>query len=93
MNAELIEQLKKAMKKPHVNSACIGCGACAAIAGEVFELDDMGLSRVASLPQYPESETDDAISACPVSAISWQASDENGQYLDGIKEHEDVPRK
>ncbi len=90
MNADSIERLKKTMKKPHVNSTCIGCGACAAIAGEVFELDDMGLSRVTSLSEYPESETEDAISACPVSAISWQTADENGQYLNGVKEHEDI---
>lgn len=31
MNAAL-ENLKNALKKPHVNSSCIGCGACAAIA-------------------------------------------------------------
>lgn len=89
MNAAL-ETLKNAMKKPHVNSTCIGCGACAAIAGDVFDLDDMGLSCVKPLPEYPESETDDAISACPVSAISWQSADADGQYLNEVQEHQDV---
>lgn len=89
MNAAL-ENLKNALKKPHVNSTCIGCGACAAIAGDVFDLDEMGLSCVKSLPEYPESDTDDAISACPVSAISWQSADENGEYLNGVAEHQDV---
>ncbi|MFB0965152.1 MAG: ferredoxin [Patescibacteria group bacterium] len=89
MNAAL-ENLKNALKKPHVNSACIGCGACAAIAGYVFDLNDMGLSCVKSLPEYPESDTDDAISACPVSAISWQPTDESGEYLNGVTEHQDV---
>ncbi|MFZ3232613.1 MAG: ferredoxin [Patescibacteria group bacterium] len=89
MNAAL-ENLKNALKKPHVNSTCIGCGACAAIAGDVFDLDEMGLSCVKSLPEYPESDTDDAISACPVSAISWQPADENGEYLNGVAEHQDV---
>lgn len=50
----------------------------------------MGLSCVKSLPEYPESDTDDAISACPVSAISWQPADENGEYLNGVTEHQDV---
>lgn len=89
MNANL-DILKKAMKKPHVNSTCIGCGACAAIAGDVFDLNDMGLSCVKSLPEYPESDTDDAIAACPVSAISWQDADDNGEYLNGLKEHQDA---
>lgn len=89
MNANL-ENLKNALKKPHVNSSCIGCGACTAIAGDVFFLDDSGLSRVVALSDYPESDTDDAISACPVSAISWQGTDENGEYLNGLKEHQDV---
>jgi len=56
----------------------------------VFDLDEMGLSCVKSLPEYPESDTDDAISACPVSAISWQPADENGEYLNGVAEHQDV---
>lgn len=90
MNTIALEQLGKSFKKPHVNSTCIGCGACTAIAGDVFELDEMGLSRVVALSKYPEIETDDAISACPVSAISWQMADEKGTYLNGLKEHEDA---
>lgn len=89
MNGAL-ENLKNALKKPHVNSSCIGCGACAAIAGDVFDMNDMGLSCVKPMPEYPESDTDDAISACPVSAISWQNADENGEYLNGLTEHQDA---
>jgi ferredoxin len=68
-------QLKKLSKKPYVNASCIGCGACAAICGDVFELDAEGISKAVTLETYPEAEVDDAISACPVAAISWQDAD------------------
>lgn len=89
VNAAL-ENLRKALKKPHVNSSCIGCGACVAIAGDVFELDGDGLSCVNALPEYPEGEVDDAISACPVSAISWQPANEDGTYMNGTQQHQDI---
>ncbi len=82
--------LKGIIKKPHVNSACIGCSVCSAISGEVFTLDDDGLSVVLPLDNYEWHDVDDSIAACPVAAISWQEADENGEYLHGIKEHEDV---
>ena len=34
------------MKVKVNQEACIGCGACASIAGEVFEINDEGLSQV-----------------------------------------------
>lgn len=90
----LTEQQKSALKwiikKPHVNSTCIGCSACVAISGEVFELNDDGLSCVRNLANYDWHDVDDSISACPVNAISWQEADENGNYLNWIIEHEDV---
>jgi hypothetical protein len=47
-----IENLKN-LRKPHVNSSCIGCCACAAISGDVFEMDmDTGLSTVKMLDSY-----------------------------------------
>jgi hypothetical protein len=40
MNETALETLKNGLKrKPHVNSTCIGCSACTAISGAVFELD------------------------------------------------------
>jgi len=67
-----IEPLKK-IRKPHVNESCIGCCACAAISGEVFEMSmDTGLSTVRTLESYEGKNVDDAIAACPVRAISWQ---------------------
>lgn len=82
--------LKGVIKKPHVNSACIGCSACVAISWEVFDLNDDGLSIVKPLSDYSGHDVDDSIVACPVNAISWQEADENGEYLNGLKEHDDV---
>ena len=82
--------LKWTLRKPHVNSTCIGCSACTAISGDVFELDDQGLSRVKRCDTYEWQDVDDSIAACPVNAISWQTMDTNGEYTGGVREHEDV---
>ncbi len=70
------EQIKKLQewwtKYPDVNETCIGCSACVAISDEVFELDDEGLSVVKTCANYDDKFVDDAISACPVDAISWK---------------------
>jgi len=70
------EQRKKlnenGIKAPHVNETCIGCSACVAIAWEVFELDEDWLSVVLESDNYIEEDVDNAISACPVDAISWK---------------------
>ena len=50
---------------------CIGCGACGAIAPDVFEMDDDGLAT-AVVDEVPFDLKDDAIDAmegCPVNAI------------------------
>ena len=86
-----ISQLKWIIRKPHVNSTCIWCSACIAISGEVFDMDDSGLSCVKHRSSYEGMDVDDSISACPVNAISWQEADEiSGVYTDGIQEHQDV---
>lgn len=82
-------QLSK-LRKPHVNSTCIWCSACVAISPSVFDLDDQWLSRVKTCDTYEGHDVDDSIAACPVNAISWQPADENGNYLDGIVEHQDI---
>lgn len=89
MNTDAINTLKN-LRKPHVNSTCIGCSACTAISGNVFELDDNWISRVKKCETYEGQDVDDSIAACPVNAISWQKADENGNYLDGVVEHQDV---
>lgn len=88
-NSDALESLKWILK-PHVNSTCIGCSACTAISGSVFELDEQWLSCVKHLESYDGHDVDDSIAACPVNAISWQPSDKDGNYLDGISEHQDV---
>ena len=85
-----LSSLKWTLRKPHVNSTCIGCSACTAISGDVFEFDEDGLSCVKSLPSYENYDVDDSISACPVNAISWQEADANGKYINGVVEHIDV---
>ncbi len=50
---------------------CIGCGACAALASNVFEIDDTGLSSVI-VDEVAEEDVEsakDAIDSCPTSAI------------------------
>lgn len=60
------------MKKVKVNQdLCIGCGACQAIADDVFEIDDTGLAAVKNETVAQELEEDvvDAAEGCPTSAI------------------------
>ena len=47
--------------------ACIGCGSCAAICEEVFEMTDEGKAKVISQKDSPC--INEAIEACPVDAI------------------------
>ena len=63
-------------RKPVVSSACIGCSACVAISGDVFQIsDDTCLSEVQTLDNYEGKDVDDAILACPVNAISWKENE------------------
>lgn len=60
------------MKKVEVNKdLCIGCGACQAIASEVFEIDDDGLAKVVSdtIKEDLKEDVMDAAEGCPTSAI------------------------
>jgi ferredoxin len=66
-----VANIAKLLRKPVVSNACIGCGACVAISGDVFELNDDGYSTVMDLSDYEGKDVDDSIVACPVSAISW----------------------
>ncbi|HIG94909.1 MAG TPA: ferredoxin [Nanoarchaeota archaeon] len=47
---------------------CIGCGLCANICDEVFEMGDDGKSHVKAQKNLPCVK--EAISSCPVGAIS-----------------------
>jgi ferredoxin len=61
--------------KPKIHESCIACNTCEAICPEVFHVDDNGERLIAIVQdvdhaKYKE-DIDDAISACPVGAISW----------------------
>ena len=69
------------MKVKVNKDACIGCGACAAICDEVFEINDEGLSEVkveeenkekeefVGVKEELQDEVRDAADSCPTGAI------------------------
>ena len=60
-------------KTPYVNDSCIGCGACVAICGDVFELDDEWKAFSKDWMNTCNADgIDDAIWACPVNAIHYK---------------------
>lgn len=59
------------MAKATVNENCIGCGACTAVAPDVFDLNDDGLavSKVDGELGDLEASAKEAAESCPVEAI------------------------
>ena len=59
------------MKAKVIRENCIGCGACQAIAPNIFEIDDEGLSKTINPEVKKEDEEDfkDALESCPTGAI------------------------
>lgn len=59
------------MKVKVQDDLCIGCGACAAICDNVFELNDEGISEVVvdSISKDNEESVKEAIESCPTDAI------------------------
>ena len=59
------------MKVKVNKEACIGCGACAAICDNVFEIDDEGLSVVKDEEVKDEDKQAviDSAESCPTGAI------------------------
>lgn len=49
--------------------ACIGCGSCAAIAPDVFEMDDENKSRIKDPHGADDATIQSAAEACPANAI------------------------
>ena len=66
------------MKKLVVNDSCIGCGACIAVDSEHFDFNEEGLSHPISNDNLETAELQNAISSCPVNAISL-TDDENAE--------------
>ncbi len=59
------------MKLKVNEDVCIGCGACQAVCGDVFQIGDSGLASVV-VDEISEDLKEDAIDAkegCPVGAI------------------------
>lgn len=60
------------MTKVNVSeNLCIGCGACASIVSEVFDMNDNGIAYVKT-DEYNESKKEDILDAvenCPTNAI------------------------
>ena len=57
-------------KKITVDSdLCVGCGACANLCPEVFELQDDGKAKVINKNSCEKCDCDMAINSCPVRAI------------------------
>ncbi|MBI4846933.1 MAG: ferredoxin [Candidatus Omnitrophica bacterium] len=51
--------------------ACVGCGLCANMCADVFEMeDDKAITLVASIPAGLLESAKEAASSCPVEAIS-----------------------
>lgn len=66
------------MKVKVNKDACIGCGACAAICDEVFEINDEGLSeaKVEEVKEELQDEVRDAADSCPTGAIEIEEGQE-----------------
>jgi len=58
--------------------ACIGCGACIAIAPETFEFDENGLSKVIDGAANNESAAE-AAGSCPVGAIEVEETEQSAE--------------
>ncbi|MCI6647256.1 MAG: ferredoxin [Oscillospiraceae bacterium] len=57
--------------KFYVNDNCIGCGLCAGLCPDVFEMTSEGVSHVIGKADTPELEkrARQALEECPVDAI------------------------
>lgn len=54
---------------------CIGCGSCAELCPDVFELDAELEKAKVILPERGSEECiEEAISTCPVECIHWETS-------------------
>lgn len=59
--------------RAHVDQElCIGCGLCAGIAADVFELGNDGKAMALdAVNEENRGQVQEAIDTCPVAAITW----------------------
>lgn len=59
------------MKLKVDDSVCIGCGACEAICGKCFRINDEGVAEVIvkAIPEEEKENAIDAMEGCPAGAI------------------------
>ena len=68
------------MKKLEVDQVkCIGCGMCAGIDPNHFEIEDTGLSTVISQEEIESENITQAIDSCPTGAISIKDDTEKNE--------------
>ena len=67
-------------KKFKVSDACVGCQACVGVAGDNFEMNNEGKAYVKTQPKSDAevAACEEAVSVCPVGAISMENDDEDG---------------
>lgn len=54
--------------------ACVGCGSCAALAPEVFRMNDRGTAEaLAPVDAAHKSEVQEAMNMCPADCIHWES--------------------
>ena len=52
---------------------CVGCGSCAELCPEVFEMDEEAEKARVILPEGVSNECiEEAMTACPEECISWE---------------------
>lgn len=50
---------------------CIACGLCESITSDIFKVEDVAQVIVDEVPEELVDAVEEAIEACPTSAISW----------------------
>lgn len=77
MSDDIKNTQNKAKKGAYVNpDICIGCTLCTQICPNVFAMQDDGKSKAVNSTGDTEEKIQQAIDACPVTAISWKEYNE-----------------